>query len=152
MYGRSGNARVYRYVKRKYIENKTNLEKYKVILPKSNGSGVLGEVLSMPLVGAPLIGTTQTFITIGAFNTREEAESALKYIKTKFARTMLGVLKITQDNKKAVWKYVPLQDFTENSDIDWSQSIADIDRQLYQKYQLTSQEIDFIESHVKAMT
>jgi type II restriction enzyme len=64
---------------------------------------------------------------------------------------MLGILKITQDNNKDTWKYVPLQDFTPNSDIDWTQSIADIDRQLYTKYALTPEEVNFIETHVKEM-
>ena len=64
---------------------------------------------------------------------------------------MLGILKITQDNTKPVWRLVPLQDFTSKSDIDWSQSVADIDKQLYAKYGLDESEIDFIESHVKEM-
>lgn len=64
---------------------------------------------------------------------------------------MLGVLKITQHNPASTWKYVPLQDFTSKSDIDWSQSVADVDKQLYAKYGLDESEIDFIESHVKEM-
>ena len=64
---------------------------------------------------------------------------------------MLGVLKVTQHNPKSTWKYVPLQDFTPNSDIDWNKPIADIDRQLYKKYNLSEEEIAFIESKVKAM-
>lgn len=75
----------------------------------------------------------------------------LKYVKTKFARVLLGVLKVTQDNDKGVWKIVPLQDFTASSDIDWSQSIHEIDLQLYRKYGLDEKEIDFIETHVKEM-
>lgn len=64
---------------------------------------------------------------------------------------MLGVKKITQHNPRSTWKYVPLQDFTNYSDIDWSQSIHHIDRQLYRKYGLNEKEIDFIETHVKEM-
>ena len=64
---------------------------------------------------------------------------------------MLGILKVTQDNPKGVWKYVPLQDFTPNSDIDWTQSVAEIDRQLYKKYGLNEAEIAFIESKVREM-
>ena len=64
---------------------------------------------------------------------------------------MLGILKITQHNPPEKWKYVPLQDFTANSDIDWSQSVAEIDRQLYAKYRLDETEINFIETHVKEM-
>ena len=64
---------------------------------------------------------------------------------------MLGVLKITQHNPAKVWKYVPTQDFTSASDIDWSKSIPQIDRQLYAKYGLDSEEIAFIEAKVKPM-
>lgn len=64
---------------------------------------------------------------------------------------MLGILKITQDNNKPTWRYVPMQDFTADSDIDWSKSVAEIDRQLYAKYGLDKDEIAFIETHVKEM-
>lgn len=139
-----------------YINNPINLEKYKIIIPKANGSGAIGEVLSTPLIGEPLIGEpligyTETFIAIGAFTTESEAKACLKYIKGKFSRAMLGSLKITQDNTKETWRKVPLQDFTSNSDIDWSQSIENIDQQLYKKYNLSQEEIDFIESKVRAM-
>ena len=150
-YGRYKNERCYRWVKRDYIEYHPNLDKYKVIVPKSNGSGAIGEVLSTPIIGEPLMGVTQTFLTIGAFDTQSEAEACLKYIKTKFARTMLGILKATQDNKKETWRLVPLQDFTADSDIDWRVSVADIDRQLYRKYGLEEKEITFIEEKVRAM-
>ncbi len=75
----------------------------------------------------------------------------LKYIKSKFARAMLGVKKVTQDNPKSVWECVPLQDFTPNSDIDWTKSIPEIDQQLYKKYNLSEEEINFIETKVQAM-
>ena len=145
------NRRKWRYINSEYIEEHPNLRKFKVMLPGSNGSGAIGEVLSTPLVGEPLVGHTQTFISFGAFDNREEAENLLKYIKTKFARTMLGTLKITQSNKKDTWRNVPLQNFTSNSDIDWSQSIAQIDQQLYKKYGLSEKEIAFIEEKVRAM-
>lgn len=64
---------------------------------------------------------------------------------------MLGTLKITQHNLASTWKNVPLQNFTNNSDIDWSQSIAQIDQQLYKKYGLSEKEIAFIEEKVRAM-
>ncbi len=103
-------------------------------------------------MSTPLLGHTQSFISVGCFVSEAEALNAFKYIKCKFARTMLGVLKITQDNKKGVWRFVPLQDFTSASDIDWSQSVAGIDGQLYRKYGLSDEEIAFIESHVKEMS
>lgn len=150
--GLINNKRLFRYVDKKYINlDHENLYKYKVLVPKSNGSGALGEVLSTPLIGEPLIGYTRSFIGIGAFPTKEEADNAMKYIKTKFARTMLGVLKVTQDNNADKWRLVPMQDFTSNSDIDWSKSIPEIDQQLYKKYNLSDNEINFIETKVQAM-
>jgi hypothetical protein len=144
--GRIGSGRGYKWFRRDYLSEPNTFEKYKVILPKANGSGAIGEVHS-----TPLIGVTETFITIGAFDTEIEANNCLKYIKGKFSRTMLGILKVTQDNTRDKWAKVPLQDFTPQSDIDWSQSIPDIDRQLYVKYGLDDKEIAFIEERIKAM-
>jgi type II restriction enzyme len=120
-------------------------------VPRANGTGAIGEILSTPLIGEPLIGYTQTFIGIGSFDTEYEGTACLKYVKSRFARTTLGILKITQDNDREAWRKVPLQDFTPQSDIDWTQSIPDIDRQLYAKYGLDEREIAFIEEKVKAM-
>lgn len=145
------NQRVYKWIKASYVEDNGNLKAWKVVLPKANGSGAIGEVLSTPLIGEPLIGYTQSFLGVGSFSTEAEALSCMKYIKSKFVRALLGILKITQDNPPEKWKFVPLQDFTSNSDIDWTQSVADIDRQLYAKYGLDDEEIQFIESHVKEM-
>ena len=149
--GRVGKIRAYRYIKRKYVLDNDFIDTYNVFAPKSNGSGALGEALSTPLIGEPLTGPTDTFLSVGKFVTLSEAEACLKYIKSKFARVMLGILKVTQDNPPAVWRYIPLQDFTDQSDIDWKQPVSDIDRQLYKKYGLAEEEISFIESHVKEM-
>lgn len=143
--------RVTRYIRRDYIREASNFMKYKVFLPESNGAGTFGEELSSPTIGMPLVGHTQTFISIGKFETKFEADACIKYIKTKFVRALLGILKKTQHNASPVWKYVPLQDFTPTSDIDWSQSIHEIDLQLYRKYGLDEKEIHFIETHVKEM-
>ena len=64
---------------------------------------------------------------------------------------MLGILKVTQHNDRATWRLVPIQDFTSNSDIDWSKSISEIDQQLYKKYDLSPDEINFIETKVQEM-
>lgn len=156
IYGRNGNERHTKYIRKDYVIEHKNLNKYKVFLPKANGSGAIGEVLSTPvighpLIGHPLIGATQTFISIGAFDTELEAESTLKYIKTKFARTLLAILKLTQDNPAPKWKFVPMQDFSNLSDIDWNKSISEIDQQLYVKYGLSQDEIAFIEDNVRPM-
>ena len=131
--------------------NKNNIEKFKVLIPESNGSGTFGETLSTPLVIGPYVSSTPTFISIGAFETEEEAKNVLKYIKGKLVRALLGLCKKTQHNPSSVWAYVPLQDFTPNSDIDWSKSIPEIDKQLYAKYGLSDDEIAFIEEKIKPM-
>lgn len=145
------NHRGYKWIDKKYVEDNGNLEKWKVVVAKTNGSGALGEVLATPQVLEPSVGYTQSFIGIGAFDNQNEAEAVLKYVKSKFARTLLSILKITQDNPPEKWAYVPLQDFTPNSDIDWTKSIHEIDLQLYKKYGLSDEEINFIETHVKEM-
>jgi len=149
--GRLDNKRIGKWTKSEYLNLPDNFENYKVFIPKANGTGAIGEELSSPFVAQPFEAHTVTFLSIGKFDTLFEAEACLKYIKTKFARTMLSILKVTQDNPKSVWRYVPLQDFTTNSDIDWSKPVADIDQQLYSKYGLTKEEMDFIESMVKPM-
>lgn len=145
------NKRLYKWLNRKYLQEYGNIDSYKVLVPKANGSGAIGEVLSTPLIGEPLIGFTQSFISLGTFDQENDAKNMIKYIKSKFARVMLGILKITQDNSKATWRKVPLQDFTNQSDIDWTKSIPEIDQQLYLKYGLDEREIAFIEKKVKAM-
>ena len=145
------NIRKIRWIESSIIEEHPNLMKWKILIPKSNGTGAIGETLSAPLISKPLMGYTQSFIGIGAFNEQTEAIAALKYIKSKFARTLLSILKATQDNNKDTWRYVPLQNFTENSDIDWSKSVEEIDKQLYAKYALTDDEIAFIEKMIKTM-
>ena len=154
--GLVNNKRVEQYVSKDLVEDE-DLHKWKVFIPKSNGSGAIGEILSTPLIGEPLIGEpltgcTESFIQIGPFENETEALSCMKYIKTKFCRAMLGTLKVTQDNPRSVWVNVPLQNFTGKSDLDWSKSVSDIDKQLYAKYGLDKKEINFIETNVKAMT
>lgn len=156
IYGREKGERVFRWIRKDYVNEPRNLCRWKVFVPAANGSGALGEVLTTPLIGEPLIGepligSTETFISVGCFETQAEAEACLKYVKTKFARAMLGILKITAHVTPEKWTYVPLQDFTAGSDIDWGRTIAEIDQRLYQKYGLSEEEVAFIESKVKEM-
>lgn len=149
--GRENDTRIAKWIKKEYLKLPDNFESYKVVVPKSNGSGHFGESLSSPFVAAPFHAQNTTFLSIGKFDSIFEAEACLKYIKTKFVRCMLGILKVTQDNPKSVWSKVPLQNFTQQSDINWDLSIPELDAALYQKYNLTQDEIDFIESNVSAM-
>ena len=153
IYGRINNTRAKMFYKTKYLNPPSNYAKYKVIIAASNGTGALGETLSSPFVGLPYEGHTETFMTLGCFDTYQEAENLLKYIKTKFFRMLLGVKKVTQGNKKSeVWSCIPMQDFTNNSDIDWSLSVQQIDDILYKKYNLDDDEIVFINETAKEMS
>jgi hypothetical protein len=151
IYGRQNSERVYKWIRKDYVKVPDNFNFYKVFVPTANGSGAIGEVLSTPVIGQPVIGHTETFLSIGKFKTEEEATACFKYIKTKFARAMLGSLKTTQNGTKEVWANIPLQNFTAQSDIDWSATIPQIDQQLYAKYSLSPEEIAFIEKMIKPM-
>lgn len=159
--GIENGKRVFKWVSKKYLSPRypddNNIFKYKVMISNADGAaGQIGKPIPARIIGKSVVGEPgtsafPTFLSIGNFDTETEAHNAAEYIKTKFVRCLLGVLKITQHITPATWAYVPLQDFTPNSDIDWSQSVADIDKQLYKKYGLNQQEIDFIETHVKEM-
>lgn len=152
IYGRINNERVTKWIEADLVEEHPNLDKYKVFLPASNGSGAIGEVLSTPLVGTPLVGHTQTFISFGAFDTEREAENCLKYIKTDVARAMLGTLKVTQHNQsKEVWSNVPWFDFSDYSIIDWSKSVEEIERQLYDYFNVPDNIIAELKVNVRRM-
>lgn len=154
----SNRKRVTVYVDKNYpFPKMDNIDKYKLFVSKAYGAGkAIGEsentlVMCAPVVAVPNQACTETFLEIGSFDTKEEAENFYSYFKTKFFRTLLGIRKQTQDTKRSTYAFVPLQDFTPSSDIDWSLPVPQIDEQLYAKYGLSDDEIDFIESHVKAM-
>ncbi len=149
--GRSNGQRLVKWIRNDYLLSVDSLNSYRVFIPEANGTGVIGEALSTPIVAKPMVAHTDTFLSIGRFSNESTANACLKYIKSKFARTLLGTLKATQHNPKSTWLNVPLQDFTPSSDIDWSTSVADIDKQLYAKYKLTDEEISFIELMIKPM-
>lgn len=158
IFGRKNNTRATAWIKRKYVIGPQSLDKYKVFLAGADGAaGTIGKPIPARIMGIPSMGeigtgTTESFLSIGSFDTKEEANNTIKYVKTKFSRTLLSVLKVTQAITPDKWKFVPLQDFTPASDIDWSKSIPEIDRQLYAKYGLDASEIEFIETHVKEMS
>lgn len=151
IYGRFNRSRGYLWIDRSLIEVPENFDGYKVLLPKASGNGDFGETLAGMYIASRGVGHTQTFISIGNFDTEDEASNLTKYAKTKFFRALMGVNKVTQDITSRVFQLIPLQDFTSTSDIDWSKPIPEIDQQLYRKYGLDDDEIEFIESHVKEM-
>lgn len=150
--GRKDNQRIELYVKAKYLRDPGDLQEYKLLIPGASGTGTFGEALAKPIIAKPMEAHTQTFVAIAGLKTEDEAKSLFNYIKTKFFRSLLFVMKTTQNNQaKRTWSLIPWQDFGDKSDIDWTQSVPDIDQQLYKKYGLSDDEINFIETHVKEM-
>lgn len=147
-----------RYVSlEKITKNKELVNRWKVFTSKGNGAaGTLSDGIPVSIIGKAFLGKPGTacsdsLFPIGNFNTEEEAINLQKYFATKFLRFMVGTMKVSRNITQLVYKYVPMQDFTRNSDVDWSKSITEIDSQLYSKYGLTQEEIDYIESMIKPM-
>jgi len=149
--GRINNARETRYIKKEYVIQNEYIDKYNVLVAESNGTGKFGEILSTPVICKPGEGALDTFISIGCFDSLFEAEALFKYLQTKFVRALLGLKKVTQHNPKTVWVNVPIQDFTEQAQINWLDSIDNINEQLYDLYDLTEDERNYIDSHVQQM-
>lgn len=149
--GRINGRREYRYINREYIEDTPYIDCYNLFLPEANSSGQFGETLTLPTLGLPGDGSADTFLSAGQFKNESEPNNLNRYLMTKFFRALLGVKKVTQHCPPKVWEMIPLQNFTSSSDIDWSKPIHEIDLQLYRKYGLDENEIEFIETHVKEM-
>lgn len=143
VYGLEGNKRAERYVPLDYAfpSGQETIGKWKIFIPKAYGCGAIGETIPTPILGTPISACTETFIRIGAWRTEEEAQNALKYLKTKFFRFLVGVKKTTQNTSKSTYSIVPLIDLYH----EWT------DKELYERYELADEEINFIEAMVKEM-
>lgn len=119
------------------------ISKWKVYISRAYGAGEKfpHQILGVPIVGIPESVCTETYLLLGPFGNKQEAEHVSSYIKTRFFRFMVFLTKISQDAPARVYKLVPLQDFSKA----WT------DEELYKKYGLTDEEIAFIESMVKPM-
>lgn len=159
VFGRYDSKRSYKYLRAYSVDDeriRLFVDKWKVFISKADGAaGQLGNpvparIIGKAEIGGPNILCTETFLAIGPFDTEAMAKNVVKYMETKFFRFLVGARKLknmTQDT----YSFVPLQDFTDKSDIDWSESVENIDKQLYKKYGLTEEEIAFIEKMIKPM-
>lgn len=151
-YGKSGKCG---FVERNIISvNRDEIDSWKVFFPYANNIGTeLNDDNQNTFIGEPKSICTETYIYAGT-NMNLNSHSACnlsKYLKTTFARFMHSIAKASQHGTAKTYRFVPLQDFSNNSDINWSMSLPDIDRQLYRKYNLTDEEISYIESTIKPM-
>ena len=127
-------------------KNQNSIDIYKIFIPEAGGDGRDSMVLGKPFLGEPGSVCSLTYILIGYdphkhnFN-KKECENILSYIKSRFFRYIVSLKKKTQHGDKEVYQFVPLQDFSK----PWT------DEELYAKYGLTDEEIQFIESMIKPM-
>lgn len=137
-------------------KNHETIPFHKIYISKAYGAGegFPHQILGVPFYGEPNSVCTDTYIVIRpekGFNSQESALNAIKYLKSKFFRFLVCIKKKTQDAPRDVYQFVPLQDFSCDGDIDWAKTVEQIDAQLYAKYNLSDEEIAFIESMIKPM-
>lgn len=148
------------YIKRSEVtKGEETIDKYKVMISKMSAEhagepsrdGTFRVITNSIRVICPGEVCTHSYFIIGSFNERKLADNVLSYVKTRFVRFLILMSLSAVNLSKLVFSFVPLQDFTSSSDIDWSQSVEEIDQQLYAKYGLTKDETDYIESKIKPM-
>ena len=151
-YGRAGKVG---YVnKSEVVSHYDWIDVWKVYVPESNNIGTeLNDDNQNSIIGKPGTICTETYLVVGAELSLNGSSSKnlSHYLRTRFARFMHSLAKISQHGTSKTYNFVPLQNFTPKSDIDWSKSIEEIDKQLFKKYGLTKEEIKFIESMIKPM-
>jgi hypothetical protein len=150
-----GKGKKIGYVEKNDVTTKTAwIDRYKVFTPRANNIGTeLNDDNLNTFIGEPGTICTESYIVIGAdLNlNKTSAKRLCKYFSTRFLRFMHSLAKASQDATSKTYKFVPLQDFSPTSDLDWSKTIPEIDQQLYIKYKLNEDEIAFIESMIKPM-
>ncbi|MDK2585015.1 Eco57I restriction-modification methylase domain-containing protein [Romboutsia sedimentorum] len=130
------------------------IDKWKVYTARANNVGTeLSDDNFNTIIGEPNTVCTETYIAIGVdLNLDENSVNNLSnYLQTKFSRYLHSLAKTSHDAPRGTYRFIPMQDFSNSGDIDWSVSTEMIDRQLYEKYGLSNDEIEFIESKIKPM-
>lgn len=129
--------------KREIVRNQQWVDVYKVYISAAYNAGdsYPHQILGKPIIGPTNSCCTETYVVIGPVNTQTEAQHLCEYISTKFFRFLVMLKKTSQHAPSSVYQFVPLQDFSE----PWT------DEKLYKKYNLTSEEIAFIESMIRPM-
>lgn len=145
----TNNIKLYRFgdngfITNAEIENNRNLVKmHKVFIAKAYGErgDFPYNVIARPFLGEPDSICTETYLVINSNNSKIESENIMSYISTKFFRFLVLLVKNTQNAARSVYSLVPTQDFNKK----WN------DKDLYEKYNLNTKEIEFIESMIKQM-
>lgn len=150
-----GKAKLVGYTEEENVKNnKEWINKWKVYIPRANNIGTeLNDDNLNTFIGEPNTICTESYLAIcvGLELTKLTAHNMAKYLRTKFARYLHSLAKASQDATSKTFKFVPLQDFTKDSDINWDESRKEIDQQLYEKYNFSQEEIDYVDEKIKEM-
>lgn len=143
IYGLIGGKRDIRYVSATYdfIQGSESINKWKVFIPSAFGNGEMGEPITNPILGEPTSVCTETFLKVGDWDSEEKPKNLIRYMNTKFFRFLVSIKKTTQHTSKDTYSLVPLLSLRE----EWT------DKKLYERYELTAEEINFIETNLKEM-
>ncbi|MBU5361617.1 Eco57I restriction-modification methylase domain-containing protein [Enterococcus raffinosus] len=143
------------YVERDEITTRQEwINDWKVYTARANNIGTeLNDDNLNSFVGEPSSICTETYIVLGAELKLDEgsATNLTKYLKTKFVRYLHGLSKGSQDATAKTYRFVPLQDFSIKSDIDWTKPVSDLDAQLVKKYGIDKDEAKHIDNKIKSM-
>lgn len=152
VYASKGNIGYVEY--EEIIKNKEWVDKWKVITPFANNIGTnLPDDNLNTIIAEPNSIVTETYLVIGAdLNLNEHTSANIgKYLKTKFVRFLISIAKANQNGTKKTYRFVPIQNFTDGSDIDWKKSVNEIDEELFNKYKMSVEEREYIKSSIKDM-
>lgn len=127
-------------LRKEIVRNEKLLNKWKLFIPRSIGSGNPRVDVVKPIIGQPNTCCSGTYIVCGPFDNEEQCKSVQSYIDTKFFHFLLSLKKISQDSTVKCYEFIPLQDF---NNIKYSDEI------LYKKYKLSKKEIELIENTVR---
>ncbi len=130
------------YIKRETVRKNIDwIDKYKILIPKAWGIGDPKTDWVNPFIVEPGSCCTETYLIVGTYDTAQEAEHVVSYMQTKLFHLLVSIVKITQNAMQKAYTFVPVQDFSKS----WT------DAELYAKYDLSADEIAFIDSMIKPM-
>ena len=124
-------------------QNQHLISKYKVIVSKASPGGdeYPHKIFSEPKISPPNTVCTETYLIVDVLENLEQCENLINYMKTKFFRFLVSLIKNTQNISKGSFSYVPILDLNQK----WSDEI------LFTKFNITKEESDFIDSLIKPM-
>lgn len=143
------------YIERDIVEMRPKwIDQWKVFTPRANNIGTeLSDDNFNIRIGGPGTICTESYIVIGADSDygKNEIEYLGRYLQTKFSRFLHSLAKGSQDATSKTYRFIPMQDFSSDSDINWDNPSVEIDQQLYSKYGLSQEEINYISENIKPM-